>query len=304
MRHNTHTRNGGPTLQIAYHIGASCTDGERLLKSLLKNADAFAQQGIKVPGPGKYRRLLRETIQNLGDNDPAPDTRDILIDAILDEDSATRLVMSHADFICVPRRIFDSGNFFELIEMKITRLRKLFPGDEIELHLALRDPATFVPAVFQKVKGATLAEFLNGMNPHDILWSDVVRRIQAVAPEMQLTVWCNEDTPLIWAQLIREISGVDPLTKITGGFDLLSAIMSADGMKRFVSYIKTHPPQTEVQKRRIIAAFLDKYALEDEIEEEIDLPGWTAELMEELTQIYEDDVFEIARMSGVNFIAP
>ena len=291
-------------MQIAYHIGANCTDNDRLLKSLLKNVDTFTQQGIKVPGPGKYRRLLRETIQNLGDNDPAPDTSDILIDAILDEEVTNRLVLSHSEFICVHRRIFENAQFYGLLEMKLGGLRKLFPGEELELHIALRDPATFVPEAFLQTKGTSLAEFLNGMEPRDIRWSDVIARIQSVVPGVPLTVWCNEDTPLIWAQLIRELSGVDPLTKITGGYDLLSTIMSADGMKRFLSYLKSHPPQSEIQKRRIIAAFLDKYALEDEIEEEIDLPGWTEDLMAELTENYEDDVFQIARMPGVNFIAP
>jgi hypothetical protein len=52
-------------MQIVYHIGANCTDQDRLLKSVLKNAETFAAQGVKVPGPGKYRRLIRDTIQKL-----------------------------------------------------------------------------------------------------------------------------------------------------------------------------------------------------------------------------------------------
>ncbi|SLN41611.1 hypothetical protein [Roseisalinus antarcticus] len=291
-------------MQIVYHIGANCTDGDRLIKSLLKNADAFAAQGIKVPGPGKYRRLLRETIQNLDGRPPAPDTRDILLDAILDDESAERLVMSHADFICVTNRIFQSGAFYELAEFKLGSLARLFPEDEIELHLGLRNPATFVPTTFANSEMPSFDAFLRGADPLAIRWSDLVSRIRAAVPRAAITVWCNEDTPLIWAQLIRELSGVDPMTRISGGFDLLNAIMSPDGMKRFLSYLKSHPPQTEVQKRRIIAAFLDKYAIEDEIEEEVDVPGWTDEIIAALTQTYEEDVYRIERMPGVNFIAP
>jgi hypothetical protein len=50
-------------MQIVYHIGANCTDQDRLFKSVLKNADTFAALGVKVPGPGKYRSLIRYTIQ-------------------------------------------------------------------------------------------------------------------------------------------------------------------------------------------------------------------------------------------------
>jgi len=90
---------------------------------------------------------------------------------------------------------------------------------------------------------------MHGMNPNDIRWSELITRIQALAPNATLTVWANEDTPLIWAELMRELSGVDPLTRITGGFDLLATIMSKAGMQRFTSYLKSHPPQSEAQKK-------------------------------------------------------
>ena len=247
-------------MQIVYHIGANCTDQDRLLKSILKNSETFAQQGVKVPGPGKYRRLIRETIQALEGNQPANDTREILLDAILDDEQCNRLVMSHSQFMCVHRRVFESGVFYALAETKLEGLASLFPDDEIEIFLGLRDPATYLPAIFGDSPVESFSDFMRGVDPLDLRWSDLVARIRKILPNANLTVWCNEDTPLIWAQLIREVAGVDPLTKITGGFDLLSAIMSAEGMKKFVTYLKSNPPQTEQQKRRIIAAFLEKYA--------------------------------------------
>ncbi len=290
-------------MQIVYHIGANCTDNDRLLKSLLRNTETFSDQGIKVPGPGKYRRLLRETIQNLAGAAPAPDTRDILIDAILDDDRANRLVLSNSAFICVPARVFENGVFYHLIEPKLLGLQQLFPTDQIEIFLGMRNPASFIPALFEVVKNRSFTEFMQGMPLDKVRWSDVIERIRTIAPNVQLSVWCNEDTPLIWSQLIRELSGVDPTTKIVGGFDLLAAIMSTEGMSRFLSYLKSHPPQTEIQKRRIIAAFLDKYALESEIEDEVDLPGWTETVLTELTEIYDEDMHTISRMHGVNFIS-
>ena len=80
--------------------------------------------------------------------------------------------------------------------------------------------------------------------------------------------------------------------------------MSSEGMNRFLNYMQQHPPQTEAQKRRIIGAFLDKYAIEDEIEEEVDLPGMTPELVADLSAIYEQDVHAISQMDAVHFIYP
>jgi hypothetical protein len=290
-------------MEIVYHIGAHCTDDDRLLKSLLKNADNFAEDGVKIPGPGKYRRLIRETIQGLNGARPQPNTRSILLDAILDDEPTERLILSNSNFICVPNRIFENGVFYAQAEPKIRALCELFPEDDIEIFLSLRNPATFVPAAFAKSDPTTLDQFMRNMHIGDIRWSDIVRRIKHAAPNSHLTVWCNEDTPLIWAELIRRMGGVLPDQRITDGFDLLASIMSQQGLNRFLNYMRSHPPKTEDQKRRIIGAFLDKYALDEEIEEEVDLPGMTDETLQAISDAYEDDVDIIAAMPGVDFVS-
>lgn len=290
-------------MEIALHIGANCTDEDKLLKSLLKNSENFAADNVTVPGPSKYRRILRETIQNLDGAPPSEGTYDILIDTIIDGDLPDRLVLSNSNFICIPNRIFDDGVFYEQTESKLQGFRDLFPYEELEIFLAIRNPATFLPDVFQNSKASSFDAYMKGFHPLHIRWSDVVRRIRQTLPDALLTVWCNEDTPLIWAELIRAIGGIRADQKITGGFDLLASIMSPEGMNRFLNYMRTNPPKTELQKRRIIAAFLDKYALEDEIEGEIDLPGLDDEMIEDLSEIYEQDVDVISQMTDVKFIS-
>ena len=122
-------------MHIALHIGANCTDEDRLLKSILKNADVLSGQNVKAPGPGKYRRLIRETIQTLNGAAPDPDARQVLLDAILDDDHPDRLVMSNENFICIANRIFDKARFYDQAAFKIKGLVDLFPDDEIEIFL-------------------------------------------------------------------------------------------------------------------------------------------------------------------------
>lgn len=291
-------------MQIAFHAGANCTDSERLLKSLQKNVDTLADRGIEVPAPGGYRPLLRKAIQVMGDEAPAPDARDALLGSILQQDETERLVMSQNTFLGLPNRVFEGGAFLPRAEFKIGALRRLFPEDELEIHVALRDPATFIPAAFAASRSASLDQFLADVDPMALSWTELLERLLAAAPDAQFVVWCNEDTPIIWAQLIRELAGLSPETHIRGGFDLLNAIMTPEGMRRFLAYAKTHPPRTESHKRRMIAAFLDKYALEEEVEQDIDLPGWTGDLIDDLSQNYEEDVEQIEAMERVRFIAP
>lgn len=42
-------------MQVVFHMGAPCTDDDRLIQSLLKNREALAKQGIAVPTPALYR---------------------------------------------------------------------------------------------------------------------------------------------------------------------------------------------------------------------------------------------------------
>jgi hypothetical protein len=291
-------------MQVIVHTGAHCTDDDRLLKCLLRNKDDFAQRGIAVPGPSKYRTLLKQTFKALKHSDPAPEARDVLLDAILDNEVADRLILSNAHFFGSQRFAVTDGQLYPQAGERLRQLSALFNFDQIEVFMAIRNPATFLPALLGSASPQKLQDALGGTDPRNIRWSETLTRIREAVPDAALTIWCNEDTPLIWAQIIRDLAALDHGEKIIGGFDLLATIMSKEGMKRFRAYLHEHPVMSEMQKRRVIAAFLDKYALDDALEEELDLPGWTDDLVEEMTEIYDEDVFRIQRIPGVQVITP
>ncbi|MEM6729309.1 MAG: hypothetical protein AAF618_12485 [Pseudomonadota bacterium] len=291
-------------MEIVFHIGAHETDEDRLLKCLLKNRDSLRGQDIAVPNPGRYRKLMRELLGNPGAIASGETTRDQVLDEILGDDIAERVVMSNSNFFCINARIFENNDFYRLGPPRVAALGDLFAEDTIELHMAMRNPATFIPAVLQGLPSHVRGRIIGELDAFALRWSDVIVRLREACPRAELTVWCNEDTPLIWSQLIREISGLEHGANIIGGFDLLSEIMTDEGFTRFQAYLKSHPPQTEVQKRRVIAAFLDKFAIEDELEEELDVPGWTHETVDALTERYEEDLYTIERIPGVTLITP
>ena len=47
-------------MQVVFHIGAHATGQDRLIRTLLKNRDLLAAEGVWVPGPGRYRRTIVE----------------------------------------------------------------------------------------------------------------------------------------------------------------------------------------------------------------------------------------------------
>ncbi|HHS94734.1 MAG TPA: hypothetical protein ENK63_05295 [Rhodobacterales bacterium] len=289
-------------MKISIHLGVHCTDEDQLVKSLLKNAEVLSQEGVFVPGPSRYRSVIRTVLNKLGGAAPSPDAQDVLLEEILDNDDADRLVLSNDGFLAVPKWAFRGGMLYKNAGNNSERIRRLFPDHEVEFFLAVRNPATFVPDLHKMVGGDDFAEFIAGMDPDTLVWSDVVRDIRSTNPDSPITVWCNEDTPLIWPEVMHEVTGIDPQVQLMGGFDILGQIMAKEGMKRLRSYLGTHTPATEIQRRRVLSAFLDKYAIDDAVEEELDLPGWTPELIDHLSDVYDDDMIEIGRIPGVTLL--
>lgn len=291
-------------MQLALHTGAHYTEEDRLFKCLLRNKDDFAKRGISVPGPSNFRGLFRDTLNAMHKTPAGPDAREILLDAALDDASADRLVLSDPNFFRTPATAIMKGHLYPDAPRRMMNMAELFPDDEVEIFLGIRNPAALVPILYGTAMDQKHAAFWGSRTPLDLRWSETIGLIREAAPEITITVWCSEDLPLIWSQVVREIAGLELHEKIAGGFDLLSSIMSKEGMQRFRTYLDNHPEMTEIQKRRVIAAFLDKFALDDEIEEELDMPGWTEELVDEMSDLYDEDMEAIQRIPGVTMITP
>ncbi|MDO6590312.1 hypothetical protein DS901_11590 [Loktanella sp. D2R18] len=291
-------------MQIAHHIGAHGIDEDRLLKSTLRNADALVKNGIAAPGPGKYRSLIRTTIQGLDGAQPAPGTRDVLLDSIVEDDRARRLLLANGNFICVPNRVFEHGAFYPQAEPKVRALLNLFPDDDLSLFFAIRHPATFLQDLLRRPKATTFASILGITHPADIRWADVVRRIQAGAPNAQITVWCEEDTPLLWPQLIRRYTGIPATAPILGGLDALDGLMQREGFNELRDQLNANPGASEIARQNMIADCWEAHAIPGADDVEIDLPELDAALVQAMTETYEADIAEISAMEGVTLVLP
>jgi hypothetical protein len=289
-------------MRIVYHLGAHCTDEERLVRCLLKNRAVLADQGIVVPSPTRYRKLLRDTAVQLKGATASIETQALVLEQIMDEDVADRLILSWDSFLSFPQWVI-RGQMYAFAGERIRAFTQIFPEIEAEFHLAIRNPATFLPALFDKQKGKSHAEFLENTDPMQLRWSDVIRQITAQNPGVPLVIWADEDTPLIWPEVLQAVSGHADGTALDDTDELLAGIMSADGLVRMRNYMTTHPPQSILQRRRIVSAFLDKFALPDRVEMEFEFPGWTAEMVDQMTAAYHDDIARIRAMPEVTFIA-
>jgi hypothetical protein len=187
---------------------------------------------------------------------------------------------------------------------RVRAFYQIFPNIEAEFHLAIRNPASFLPQLYDKLQPSSYGAFLAGADPYDLHWSDVIERILDANPDVPLTIWCDEDTPLVWPEALRAVAGLPANIALEGEDDLLASLMSGEGMTRMRTYLDSHPPQTVTQRRKIVSAFLDKFALPERVDQDIVMPDWTADLVAEMTDLYDQDVARIAQMSDITFLAP
>lgn len=283
-------------MQIIYHLGVHCTDEERLLRCLLKNRERLAEAGVMVPGPARYRNLIRDTATALGRLPATDSVQEEVLDQIMDAGTAERLVLSWENFLSFPQWVLRS-RLYPAAGERVRGVLNIFPSFGAELHVAIRNPATFLPALLQRQRGKSVEDFMGGIDPLSLHWSDVIADLLTQCPNV--TVWCDEDTPLIWPEVLRAVAGVD--FPLEGEDEVLATIMSDEGLARLRAANPQSLPAEE--RRNLTVSLLEEHARPEAVEMQIDMPGWTPELVDALSDVYERDILRIMAMPGVRFIS-
>lgn len=291
-------------MQVVYHLGAHSTDEDGIVRALAANRAALAERNIIVPHPKRYRLVLRDALLALRGGPADMATQDTVLAACSDSDHVDRLIFSHEFFLCVPERVITEQGFYVMVPDKLQPLANIFPEAETEFHMALINPATLVHALVRRQPDRSYDDVMQGQDPRRLRWAPIVRQMVEKAGGRKLVLWCNEDLPMIWPEVIRRVGGVPPDMPMAGEDAILERIMTPEGLKRLRSYLASHPPQSVTQRRKIASAFLDKFVKPEEVEVELPLPGWTDELVDDISALYDLDVAEIMEMPGVEFIAP
>lgn len=288
-------------MDIAIHLGAHCTDEDRILKALQGDTKLLREQGVIVPPPGVARPALRKALM-AEKNSLLPGGVSTLATDLLDGSSGERIFLSHEGFLGAYAKVLAGDTMYDDAGAKAAALRDLFPGEQTRFYLGIRNPATFIPALFEASSVESFDSFIAGQDMAQMRWSDVIDRIRSACPDVPLTVWCNEDLPLIWPDILRSITSVD--LEHGGDEMILKEIMTESGFRRLQTYLRDNPTTNLTMWRKVVTAFLGKYVEPSKIDEEISLPGWTQDLIAMLTSLYEQDLNSIRTRGDITFLVP
>lgn len=295
-------------MQLAFHLGAHATDDERLMRTLAANPEALAAARTVAPAPKQYRAALRDALIALKGRPADEATQKSLLTTCAGgtEGEVARLVFSHENFLALPDRAIGLTGLYPAAADKLGPLANLFPEAETEFHLGLLNPAVLLNALVARQNQRSYDEILAGQSPDSLRWLPVIERMAgtAKAAGARLVLWCDEDMPLIFPEVLRSLGGLAATSALNGEDVLLQSIMSDEGLSRMRAYLAQHPVQSIAQRRKVVMAFLDKFARADALEAEITLPGWTSDLVARMSESYEADVAQISQIEGVTFLAP
>lgn len=259
-----------------------------------------------MPDPRNYRVILRETMNKLRQKAPSQEARDILIDIFLDgeDDTVETLFLSNAFFFGIPREAVGNDQFYPKALTNLSKFLSLFGAENVLLCYAIRNPATFLPNLFEASNVQDFSGILNGSNPGALRWSELALRFRRAFPELPILMWCNEDTPFLWPEILRLMTNVDTSVAMSGEYDLFKDIMPELAYKKFLEYIKAHPKIGVRQKRQVMVAFAEKFALSDVLIEELNAPNWTEELVARMTEFYDKDVELLKTLPKAQILLP
>ena len=291
-------------MQIAFHLGAPHTDEDQLIWSLREDRHALGAAGVVIPRPRAYRSRMSEITPKLrGESLPSHEQAAMLEDFGATADTQ-RVVLSDPKFICSPKKIWHEGRFYGKAGFKTAWLRQTFSDHQAEFFLGVRNPVSFLSDLLREHAPMTLADHTQGASPGGMFWSDVVRSIRDDNPTCPVTVWCTEDTPVIWPLVMAALGGIEPDTPLDGAARIALPLLTPEGQASLIDTIgdpiKTDMLETLTALDQHMSAYVD----EDALDEVIDIPGWTEEHVEAMTDAYEEDLERIRTMHGITFIRP
>jgi hypothetical protein len=211
------------------------------------------------------------------------------------------VILLWESFLCAPRWAIDDDRFYPMAAERLQQMRNLFPSADCSVVLAIRNPASFLPALVGAVPDVSVDELFGNTDPAHLRWSDTIAAMRGACPDTPITVWCDEETPFLWPEILQSVTGHSDALELAHTYDWFASVMTEDGLAKMTQWLQANPPMTEDQRRRIISIFLDKFYRPD-VEPDISVLGWNDDFVDVLSELYEQDVDLIREMPGVTLL--
>ncbi len=291
-------------MKAAFYLGVHGTGPERMVRALMDNRGWMLENGIEPVPPSRHRGLFEEALGSLSGGPATPEMEQVLLDAILDCEDPARIVISQPGLIGVPARCLAEPGFFASAGSKMVAAANLFPSAEAEFFLALRNPAALIPHLLDNMDPNRAATVMAGRDPETMRWAPAIRQVLQFIGRRRLVLWCHEDTPLIWPEVLRAVGGIPASVPLRAGFAVMGDLLTPEGLQALRGELAAAERLTIDGRRAIFARVLADHARPDEVDVPIRTAGWTQDRVDRMSAAYDEDIAEIAALPGIEFISP
>lgn len=291
-------------MQIILHCGVFSSDTPLLLSALEENCTLELPYKTQVCDPESTRDILRKILRAGRENQLPEDSRDILLEMANVASDTQRVVIANPAMLGTYQDFVAPGQFFPNAVDYVKVVRQIFSNDELAISYAMRNPATLLSSIITGSQSRVANKILSAADPAGLLWSELAHRLSTAFPDIHLTIWYNEDNPVIWRDILSILLDIPENQPVRKVYAPMWKILSEDSMNKFRAYMAKHPGMIASQERRVIATFVEKFADPDALNEEINVDGWTQDYVDMLTAQYEADQAAVAAVPGVRLILP
>ncbi|WP_323767271.1 hypothetical protein [Marinovum sp.] len=201
--------------RLTFLIGAHKTASTHLQRSLVAQKAPLAAKGIGVIGPmpiGGTLLPLSELLRGRAE----PDLLALTAEGFLRKHAgaAETVVLMNENILSAslaPDMAFKDDQLYKFAPQRVKRVIDLFPGHDIQVGMAVRNPAGFLVSAWQEhMKGHAFRPFRDYLGPADVAaisWLRLVKKLRQALGETPLFLWRYEDYPAVVPAVLRQCMG-------------------------------------------------------------------------------------------------
>lgn len=206
----------GPRRRLVFLLGAHKTASSHLQARLLEAGPALRARGTAAIAP-KIMRADLTPLTHLPRQGVSDEIGIAAAEAFLrlHAGDARRVLLMDENILGSTDRkmLMRKKKLYPWAHLRLPRFLALFPGHDIALGLAIRNPATFLPSCWSESlhHGAVepFGAFIKGIAPERLRWSQLLERLHEAAPQARLVVWRYEDYGALGPRLPAALAGAE-----------------------------------------------------------------------------------------------
>ena len=287
-------------MDLRLHIGAHRTATRHLRAMLAANAALLEAEGVRVLPAEAAERAFARAIRDLREGQPIDKVNAALMAALIGESEPRRIVIVDPNISGSLLRPMGKEYFYPRVSITLQRIVNVLDGLPMRVFCALRNPATFIPSCYAAQQRhhpeISYEQFLGETNLPGLRWSDYLHRTQLKDGALGITAYRFEDYPKIWRNVVQALTGIRNREALVGAPDPVDPGLSLRGALLMHDYLADRPAADRAAFDKVQAAFARKFPSGAG---HVDPLLWPEELVQGMTENYDDDWYYIERMDNL-----